>query len=186
MHAEGGKIALQLHFAGVNAGAEMAEGRPAWVPSELLPGGGGAGFYKALFPEEVAMTQGATMTAPPSFKVLEQADIDQLVEWFAAGAERAVRAGFDGLEIHGGHGYIIAGFCSSATNRRTDDYGGSIENRGRLLREVTTAVRARIGQQFPMWVKLDSQEFFVEMASRSMRPASSHEWPRLPAPMRSP
>ena len=161
VHAEGAKIALQLHFAGVNAGAEMAEGRPAWVPSEPLPSDG-AGFYKALFPEEVAMTQGATMTAPPSFKVLEQADIDQLVEWFAAGAERAKRAGFDGVEIHGGHGYIIAGFCSRATNRRTDGYGGSIENRGRLLREVTTAVRERVGPDFPMWVKLDSTEFFTE------------------------
>jgi 2,4-dienoyl-CoA reductase-like NADH-dependent reductase (Old Yellow Enzyme family)/thioredoxin reductase len=160
VHEQGAKMALQLHFAGAMAGAEMAEGRPLWVPSEPLPSG--IGFNTTLFPEEVAMTQAAQMTAPPTFKVLEQADIDRLVEWFASGAERAVRAGFDGVEIHGGHGYIIAGFCSPATNRRTDGYGGSIENRGRLLREVTTAVRAHVGPHFPMWVKLDSTEYFTE------------------------
>jgi NADPH-dependent 2,4-dienoyl-CoA reductase/sulfur reductase-like enzyme len=102
------------------------------------------------------------MKAPPTFKVLEQADIDQVVEWFAAGAERAKRAGFDAVEIHGGHGYIISGFCSRASNRRTDGYGGSIENRGRLLREVTTAVRERVGPDFPVLVKLDSEEFFLK------------------------
>lgn len=161
VHRHGTKICLQLHFAGIMAGAEMAEGRPVWVPSEPLPSEG-AGFYEALFPEEFAKTSAATMTAPPSFKVLEQIDINQLIEWYAAGAERARRAGFDAVEIHGGHGYIIAGFLSPQTNRRTDGYGGSRENRARLLREVTQAVRARVGPDFPMWVKLDSEEFFVE------------------------
>lgn len=161
VHRHGAKIALQLHFAGVMAGAEMAEGRPVWVPSEPLPSEG-AGFYGTLFPEEIAKTQAAEMTGPPTFKVLEQADIDQVVAWFAAGAERAKRAGFDAVEIHGGHGYIIAGFLSRATNRRTDGYGGPIENRVRLLREITEAVRASVGPDFPMWVKMDSEEFFTE------------------------
>jgi len=157
----GAKICLQLHFAGIMAGAEMAEGRPVWVPSIPLPSTG-PGFGGALFPEEIAKTQAAEITAPPTFKVLEQADIDQVVEWFAAGAERAKRAGFDAVEIHGGHGYIISGFCSRASNRREDGYGGSIENRGRLLREVTTAVRERVGPDFPILVKIDSEEFFVK------------------------
>ncbi len=156
----GAKISLQLHFAGVMAGAEMAEGRPVWVPSAPLPPTG-PGFGGALFPEEVAKTQAAEIKAV-AFKVMEQADIDQVVEWFAAGAERAKRAGFDAVEIHGGHGYIISGFCSRASNRRTDGYGGSIENRGRLLREVTTAVRERVGPDFPVWIKLDSEEFFLK------------------------
>lgn len=156
----GARICLQLHFAGIMAGAEMAEGRPVWVPSVPLPSTG-PGFNGALFPEEVAKTQ-ASQIKSVSFKVMEQADIDQVVEWFAAGAERAKRAGFDAVEIHGGHGYIISGFCSRASNRRTDGYGGSIENRGRLLREVTTAVRERVGPDFPVWIKLDSEEFFLK------------------------
>jgi 2,4-dienoyl-CoA reductase-like NADH-dependent reductase (Old Yellow Enzyme family)/thioredoxin reductase len=157
----GAKICLQLHFAGIMAGAEMAEGRPVWVPSIPLPPTG-PGFAGALFPEEQAKTSAADMKAPPTFKVLEQADIDQLIEFYASGAERAKRCGFDAVEIHGGHGYIIAGFCSRATNRRTDGYGGSIENRGRLLREVVTAVRERVGPDYPMWIKLDSEEFFTQ------------------------
>ena len=157
----GAKICLQLHFAGIMAGAEMAEGRPVWVPSVPLPSTG-KGFGGALFPEEAALTQAAEIKVPPTFKVLEQADIDQLVEWYAAGAERAKRCGFDAVEIHGGHGYIISGFCSRASNRREDGYGGSLENRGRLLREVVTAVRERVGPDYPMWIKLDSQEFFTK------------------------
>lgn len=161
VHKHGAKMAIQLHFGGIMAGTDMAEGRPLWVPSVPLPSEGG-GFSEALFPEEFAMTQTAKMTAPPTFRVLEQADIDQLVTWFANGAERAVKAGFDAIEIHGGHGYIIAGFLSPATNRRTDAYGGSAENRARLMRRIMEAVRARVGPDFPVWIKMDSFEFFVE------------------------
>lgn len=160
VHKHGAKIAVQLHFGGAMAGTDMAEGRPLWVPSMPLPSSG-KGFQEALFPEEVAMTQAAKMTAPPTFKVLEQTDINQLVAWFADGAERAVKAGFDAIEIHGGHGYIISGFLSPASNRRTDAYGGSAENRARLLREVTQAVRTRVGPEFPVWCKMDSTEFYV-------------------------
>lgn len=161
VHRHGARIAIQLHFAGINAGANMAEGLPVWVPSLPLPSSGG-GFQESLFPEERALTQASKITAPINFKVLEQADIDQLVQWFADGAERAVRAGFDAIEIHGGHGYIISGFLSPAANRRTDAYGGSAENRARLMREVIAAIRQRVGADFPVWFKMDSMEFFVD------------------------
>lgn len=157
----GAKIALQLHFGGMNAARDMIDGRDVWIPSMPLPPKG-KGFAGALYPDEKALTQAAKITSPPKFKEVGAAEIAQLIEWFAAGAERAKRAGFDGVEIHAGHGYIIAGFLSRGSNRRSDDYGGSIENRARLLREITEAVRARVGPDYPMWVKLDAAEFFTD------------------------
>src|SRR5690606_24984149 len=77
---------------------------------------------------------------------------------FAAAADRAKRAGFDGAEIHGGHGYLLSSFLSPKTNKRTDEYGGSLENRARFLLEVLRAVRAAVGPDFPVWCKLDSRE----------------------------
>lgn len=161
-HRHGAKMAAQLHFGGIMAAKDMVDGRDVWVPSMPLPSGDGGGMHDVLFPEEFARTHQAKMTQPPKFRVLEQADIDQVIEWFASGAERAVKAGFDAVEIHGGHGYIIAGFLSPANNRRSDEYGGSAENRARLLRQVTEAVRARVGPDFPVWCKIDCAEFFVE------------------------
>ena len=132
----GAKIALQLHFGGMNAARDMIDGRDVWVPSLPLPPKG-TGFQGALFPEEKALTQAAKITSPPKFREIGPEDIAQLVEWFAAGALRAKQAGFDAVEIHGGHGYIIAGFLSASSNRRTDEYGGPKENRARVLREIT-------------------------------------------------
>ena len=157
----GARIALQLHFGGMNAARDMIDGRDVWVPSLPLPPKG-TGFQGALFPEEKALTQAAKITSPPKFREIGPEDIAQLIEWFAAGALRAKQAGFDAVEIHGGHGYIIAGFLSSGSNRRTDDYGGSKENRARLMREITVAVRERVGPDYPVWVKLDSEEYYID------------------------
>ena len=85
-------------------------------------------------------------------------DIRLVVDQFAAAADRAKRAGFDGVEIHGGHGYLLSSFISPKTNKRTDDYGGPLENRVRFLLEVIAAVRAAVGPDFPIWCKLDSRE----------------------------
>jgi 2,4-dienoyl-CoA reductase-like NADH-dependent reductase (Old Yellow Enzyme family)/thioredoxin reductase len=161
VHKHGAKMALQLHFGGIMAAKDMVDGRPVWVPSMPRPGKG-VGMHHYLFPEEAALTHQAKITTPPTFKVLDEDDIAQLIRWFADGAERAVKAGFDAVEIHGGHGYIIAGFLSPATNFRTDRWGGSPENRVRLLREVTAAVRARVGPDFPVWCKIDTAEFYVD------------------------
>jgi NADPH-dependent 2,4-dienoyl-CoA reductase/sulfur reductase-like enzyme len=90
---------------------------------------------------------------------MTQADIDTLVEQFAAAADRARRAGIDGIEVHGGHGYLISEFLSPALNQREDNYGGSLENRARLLLEIIAAIRQRVGADYPLWVKLDSGEF---------------------------
>jgi 2,4-dienoyl-CoA reductase-like NADH-dependent reductase (Old Yellow Enzyme family)/NADPH-dependent 2,4-dienoyl-CoA reductase/sulfur reductase-like enzyme len=154
VHAHGAKIAAQLHMGGLVAGYSFAKwGHPLWTPS--IPPMPKGNFAQYFLPEELAGVGGMGM---PELKIVEQADIDLLVSQFAQGARRAVEAGFDGVEIHGAHGYIISNFLSPAGNSRTDGYGGSRENRARLLREVIEAVRAEVGPDYPMWVKLDLRE----------------------------
>lgn len=75
---------------------------------------------------------------------------------------RAVRAGIDIIEIHGAHGYLIHQFLSPITNRRSDDYGGSFENRTRLLREIIVAIRAVIPKEMPLFLRLSSTEWMEE------------------------
>ena len=106
--------------------------------------------------EEMAAFAGAVK---PELHVMQREDIARLTDSFAAAADRARRAGFDGAEIHAGHGYILSGFLSPVMNQRDDEYGGSLENRARFLLEVITAIRARVGRDFPLWVKLDCAEY---------------------------
>lgn len=154
VHAHGARIAAQLHHGGLVAGFSAdAFDQPLWAP--CLPAQMKGDFLDYFLPEELAGFAGGKM---PSIKVLEQADIDLVVSQFAAAAGRAKTAGFDGIEIHGGHGYLLSSFISPKTNTRTDDYGGPLENRLRFLLEVIAAVRAEVGLDFPVWCKLDSRE----------------------------
>ncbi|KAF2969390.1 hypothetical protein GQX73_g4197 [Xylaria multiplex] len=88
-----------------------------------------------------------------------QEDIDSVVEGFAHAAEYLERAGFDGIELHGAHGYLIAQFLSPTTNQRTDKYGGSLENRMRLVLEIAAAIKKRISKTFILGIKINSVEF---------------------------
>jgi 2,4-dienoyl-CoA reductase-like NADH-dependent reductase (Old Yellow Enzyme family) len=154
VHRHGAKIAMQLQHAGKTAARDVAAGRELWVPS--LPPPFKTDIMAALTAEELA-----TFVRPrsaPRLRVMEQGDIDQMVEFFAAAAARAQQAGFDAVELHAAHTYILAGFLSPYYNRREDGYGGPIENRTRLLREVIAAVKARTGAGFPVWVRLDGEE----------------------------
>lgn len=81
------------------------------------------------------------------------AEIEELIRAFAQAAWRVKAAGFDGVQIHSAHGYLISQFNSPFTNRRTDEWGGSLENRTRFLREVCRAVRDQVGKDFPMMIK---------------------------------
>jgi 2,4-dienoyl-CoA reductase-like NADH-dependent reductase (Old Yellow Enzyme family) len=94
----------------------------------------------------------------PQFRVMSTEDIALMVDTFAAAAERAQRAGFDGVELHAAHTYMLAGFLSPYYNQRNDAYGGPLENRARMLLETIAAVKARTGGQFPVWVRLDAEE----------------------------
>jgi 2,4-dienoyl-CoA reductase-like NADH-dependent reductase (Old Yellow Enzyme family) len=154
VHRHGCKLAMQLHMGGPNSVEDMLAGRPVYVPSipELL-----SGYAAALLPEELDASAFGNITAV-DFHVMTRADIQRFVADFAAAAGRALRAGVDGVEIHGGHGYLLSAFLSPKTNQRTDEYGGSLENRARLLLEVIAAIRDRVGRDYPLWVKLDSRE----------------------------
>jgi 2,4-dienoyl-CoA reductase-like NADH-dependent reductase (Old Yellow Enzyme family)/thioredoxin reductase len=97
---------------------------------------------------------------PPHELTMEE--IAERVGWFAAAARRAREAGFDGVEVHGAHQYLVAAFLSSSTNQRRDRYGGSLENKARFLLEILRAITAEVGDDFPVWVRLNAREWGVE------------------------
>src|SRR4029079_13183013 len=85
--------------------------------------------------------------------------IDATVQRYATTAARAEQAGFDGVEVHAAHGYLLSQFLSPLANRRTDQWGGSLDNRARMLRDVVTAIRAAVSPNFAVAVKLNSADF---------------------------
>jgi 2,4-dienoyl-CoA reductase-like NADH-dependent reductase (Old Yellow Enzyme family)/NADPH-dependent 2,4-dienoyl-CoA reductase/sulfur reductase-like enzyme len=170
VHRHGAKVAAQLHHAGPGSLYSTRWGLPIWAPA--LPQRREGDLFDYFLPEEMAAFSGAAM---PEIKVLEQADIDLVVRQFGDAAGRARRAGFDGIEIHSAHGYLLSSFISPKSNSRTDGYGGPLENRMRLLLEVLAACRKQVGADFPIWVKLDSREvgkvggITIEDAKRSAK-----------------
>src|ERR1700685_4059245 len=126
VHAAGGRIFLQLwHVGRISHPSLQPDGALPVAPSALLPEG------KAM-----TATGMQPYVAP---RALELAEIPGIVEQFRHGAENAKAAGFDGVEVHGANGYLLDQFLRDKTNRRTDRYGGSVENRTRLLLEVSEA-----------------------------------------------
>lgn len=89
-------------------------------------------------------------------------DIRAAVHRFADAAERARRAGFDAVEIHAAHSYLVSQFLSSAWNQRQDQYGGSLANRTRFLLEIIAAIRERVGDDFPVWCRINGEEEGIE------------------------
>jgi 2,4-dienoyl-CoA reductase-like NADH-dependent reductase (Old Yellow Enzyme family)/thioredoxin reductase len=162
VHRNGARISAQLHHGGKSSSGDLIAGRPILVPSMPLPSALGAAMKDALFPEEFSQSPFGRVTTMPQFKVMDEEDIQILIRDFADGAARAVEAGFDAIEIHAAHSYVIHSFLSPAENRRTDGYAGSAENRARLVKEVLDAIRKRIGRNFPMFCKINAAEFFVE------------------------
>ena len=156
VHAEGAKFAIQLHFGGLIA--NPAARQPVWCPSIPLPSSGPSDLDAGYLLEEVEAAGFADLP-PMDYHEMTQADIDALVGMFADGARRAVEAGVDGLEIHGGHGYLFSSFLSPLTNRRTDAYGGPLENRARLLIDVVRAIREVVGPDIAVWAKIDAVEY---------------------------
>ena len=92
-------------------------------------------------------------------RAMSLAEIHQLVADFAAAAERAQRCGFHGVEIHGAHGYLLAQFLSARMNRRTDDYGGNLDNRARVLFDIIAGIRERCGPQLNVGLRLSPERF---------------------------
>src|SRR6201988_3386134 len=107
--------------------------------------------------------QSSTSKADPlhgfECKAMTTAEITETVNNFAEGARRAREAGLDGVELHGANGYLITQFLSSAINDRTDQYGGSLANRAKFVREIVQAIRARVGRDFHLQMKISATEF---------------------------
>jgi 2,4-dienoyl-CoA reductase-like NADH-dependent reductase (Old Yellow Enzyme family) len=89
-------------------------------------------------------------------------EIQETLEAMAGAARRARTAGFDAVQIHAAHGYLLSQFLSPATNCRQDDYGGSLENRARFVCDAVRAVRSAVGKGFPVLVKLNSEDFVTD------------------------
>jgi len=92
-------------------------------------------------------------------QAMTRQEIKETVQAFADGARRARQAGLDGVELHGANGYLITQFLSSGINNRRDEYGGSLENRARFLREIVTAIRREVGHDFHLQVKVSAVDF---------------------------
>ena len=86
-------------------------------------------------------------------------EIEQIIEGFAHAAEYLHAAGFDGIELHGAHGYLLAQFLASSTNKRTDQYGGSLANRSRIVLEIAQRIHKRVPESFILGIKINSVEF---------------------------
>ena len=134
VHGKGGRIVLQLAHGGLLARTQLT-GLPALAPS--LAGG----------PEK---TRRREMT---------EADIGDTIRAYGEAALRARKAGFDGVQIHAAHGYLLSQFLSPWFNRRSDRWGGSIENRTRIILEILASVRSAVGGECPVLVKLNSEDF---------------------------
>jgi 2,4-dienoyl-CoA reductase-like NADH-dependent reductase (Old Yellow Enzyme family)/thioredoxin reductase len=159
VHAHGAALAVQLTQAGANSLMDTLAGRPMWVASEPGPPG-----HDDLY-GMVTADEGAKMIEPfvgPDsklfYKVLDHDDIASVIDDFASAVVRAREAGIDGCELHAGHGYLIDGFLSPAKNHRTDEYGGPLEHRARLLVEILEECRRRVGDDFALWCRLNSTE----------------------------
>jgi 2,4-dienoyl-CoA reductase-like NADH-dependent reductase (Old Yellow Enzyme family) len=114
---------------------------------------------KVLSPSNVALDMGkhsAMFTAP---KPMNEDEIQDVIQRFTITAQRAEQAGFDGVEIHAAHGYLLAQFLSPLTNKRNDKWGGCLENRARLLIDIVKSVKALCGEEFAIAVKLNSADF---------------------------
>ncbi len=125
VHAEGGQIILQLWHVGRISDPMFLNGELPVAPSAIRP----AGHVSIVRPQKEFVTP----------RALEGGEIPGVVEAFRRGAENAQAAGFDGVEVHGANGYLLDQFLQDSTNHRTDEYGGPIENRARLMLEATDA-----------------------------------------------
>lgn len=145
-HSHGSKIAMQLAHAGRKASVHREWSGVGTIP--ISEGG-----WQSVSATDVAFGDYA---APRRLKIEE---IKDLVQAFANAAKRSVSAGFDAVEIHGAHGYLIHQFLSPISNDRDDEYGGSLENRARLLMEIIGAVRNVIPKTMPLFLRLSATDY---------------------------
>jgi 2,4-dienoyl-CoA reductase-like NADH-dependent reductase (Old Yellow Enzyme family) len=150
LRAHGAVPGLQL----AHAGRKASVSRP-WEGDQ--PVGPPDGWAPIVAPSALPLTE-----RHQTPRALPEAEIAAAIGAFAAAARRAVRAGFETLEIHAAHGYLIHQFLSPVTNRRDDRWGGSFDNRVRLLLEIAAAVRGAVPESLPLFVRLSTTDWLPE------------------------
>ena len=161
VHEVGGKLCMQMCHHGKTASVDTADGRPQLVPS-LLEGSLDMSALQDNPMSELMALATATAGKKATYKVADEDDLAWVVDQFAEAARRIKAAGVDAVEIHAAHGYLISTFLSAGYNKRTDRWGGSLENRARLACEVVRAVKAEVGPEFPVIVRRNSLEYGLE------------------------
>jgi len=146
-HEQGATTAIQI----AHAGRKASHDSPANGGKQLSIAEGG---WQTVAPSAISFD---STEIPPH--ELNEVEIDHIVDQFTATALRAKQAGFDVLEIHAAHGYLIHQFLSPLSNKRTDEYGGSFENRIRLLLKIVTAVKTVWPQELPLFVRLSATDW---------------------------
>lgn len=157
VHRHGTALVVQVCHHGKVARIDTLDGRPHLVPSVplTLP----RPDLANITPEELTRIIAVSGSGRAMQREATGAELASVVQCFADAARRVQDAGLDGVEIHAGHGYLISTFLSPVYNRRQDGYGGSEENRARLLVEVVGAIRRACGDSFAILVRLDGQEY---------------------------
>lgn len=138
VHSYGSKIMMQITYGGTRNHLE--------VPCDLIWG-------------PSAVENQVTKIMP---KEISKEEIKYLVKSFGKAAERVKKSEFDGVVIHAAHGYFLSQFLCPYYNRRTDEYGGSIENRARIILEIYHEIRARVGSDYPIFIKFNSEDFMED------------------------
>jgi 2,4-dienoyl-CoA reductase-like NADH-dependent reductase (Old Yellow Enzyme family) len=147
LHEHDAKAAIQIAHAGRKASHDV----PWNGGGQLTPGNGG---WQTVGPSEIPFQQGEL---PPL--VLSREEIQNIIQSFADAASRALLAGFDVLEIHAAHGYLLFEFLSPLSNKRNDEYGGTFENRIRLLVEIVEEVKKRWPHELPLFVRVSATDW---------------------------
>src|SRR5690606_19377965 len=150
IHSQGAAAGIQLAHAGRKAGTYALWKGKGQVPLE-------EGGWYTVAPSAIPFYDQDRVP-----EALDEQGIRKVIDAFVAGAERSLRAGFDVVEIHAAHGYLIHQFLSPLTNQRTDQYGGSFENRIRFLVEIVEAVRSVWPEDKPLFVRISATDWTAE------------------------
>ncbi len=158
VHVEGGRVAMQLCHHGKVSTIDMANDRPLLVPSVPVPAMDLSTLGDCTVDELMGLAN-ASGGKMPTYRAATDDDLDEVIDAFAAAARRVKAAGIDAIEIHAAHGYLLSTFLSPGYNHRTDQWGGPVQNRARLTCEVVRAVRAEVGPDYPVLVRINGHEF---------------------------
>ncbi|EJT99788.1 NADH:flavin oxidoreductase 1 [Dacryopinax primogenitus] len=173
VHAQGGLIGVQLAHAGRKASTYAPWVQNRRNADKSVPRNDVAGVEENGWPDYVVGPSDIPFNdVYPKPKPLTKEGIENVVNAFAAATERCKKVGFDFIEVHGAHGYLISSFVSPLSNKRTDEYGGSLENRIRLAVEVAKRIRSVWGEEKPLFWRLSA----VDWAEGPEKDEATDEW----------